>query len=68
MLADLASEVWRVEVAGSKDVAYDIGTFELQLNDAQGSPMTIPGKYVVIWKKQKGGDWKAEADIFNTDK
>ena len=58
----------RVEVAGSKDVAYDIGTFELKLNDAQGSPMTIPGKYVVIWKKQKGGDWKAEADIFNTDK
>ena len=58
----------RVEVAGSKDVAYDIGTFELKLNDAQGSPMTIPGKYVVIWKKQKGGNWKAEADIFNTDK
>ena len=30
--------------------------------------MTIPGKYVVVWKKQKGGGWKAEADIFNTDK
>jgi ketosteroid isomerase-like protein len=58
----------QVEVAKSKDMAYDIGTFELKLNDAQGSPMTIPGKYVVIWKKQKGGDWKAEADIFNTDK
>ena len=58
----------RVEVAGSKEVAYDIGIFELKLNDAQGSPMTIPGKYVVIWKKQTGGDWKAEADIFNTDK
>jgi len=57
-----------VEVAGSKDVAYDIGTFELKLNDAQGLPMTIPGKYVVIWKKQKGGVWQAEADIFNTDK
>jgi hypothetical protein len=41
---------------------------ELKLNDAQGSPMTIPGKYVVIWKKQKGGDWKAEADIFNANK
>jgi ketosteroid isomerase-like protein len=58
----------QVEVAKSKDMAYDIGTFELKLNDAQGSVMTIPGKYMVIWKKQKGGDWKAEADIFNTDK
>jgi len=58
----------RIEIAASKDMAYDIGTFELKLNDAQGSPMTIPGKYVVVWKKQKGGNWKAEADIFNTDK
>ncbi len=57
----------RVEVARSKDMAYDTGTFELKLNDAQGSLMTIPGKYVVVWKKQKGGDWKAETDIFNTD-
>jgi ketosteroid isomerase-like protein len=58
----------QIEVAKSKDMAYDIGTFELRLNDAQGAPMTILGKYVVVWKKQKGGGWKAEADIFNTDK
>lgn len=58
----------RIEVARSKDMAYDIGTFELQLNDEKGAPMTIPGKYVVVWKKQKDGQWKAEADIFNTDK
>jgi ketosteroid isomerase-like protein len=58
----------QVEVAKSKDMAYDIGTFELKLNDAQGALMTIPGKYVVVWKKQKEGGWKAEADIFNTDK
>lgn len=57
-----------VEVAKSKDMAYDIGTFELKLNDAQGVSTTIPGKYVVVWKKQKGGAWKVEADIFNTDK
>jgi len=58
----------QIEVAKSKDIAYDVGTFELKLNDAQGAPMTIPGKYLVVWKKQKGGRWKAEADIFNTDK
>ena len=58
----------RIEVAGSKDLAYDVGTFELKLNDEKGTSMTIPGKYVVAWKKQKDGQWKAEADIFNTDK
>jgi ketosteroid isomerase-like protein len=58
----------QIEVAKSKDMAYDVGTFELKLNDPQGAAMTIPGKYVVVWKKQKGGSWKVEADIFNTDK
>lgn len=58
----------KIEVAKARDIAYDAGTFELKLNDEKGAPMTIPGKYVVVWKKQKGGDWKAEYDIFNTDK
>jgi ketosteroid isomerase-like protein len=57
-----------IEVADSKDLAYDIGTFELKLNDETGKSMTIPGKYVVVWKKQKNGQWEVEADIFNTDK
>jgi uncharacterized protein (TIGR02246 family) len=57
-----------IEVAKSKEMAYDIGTFELKLNDERGTSMTLPGKYVVVWKKQKDGAWKAEADIFNTDK
>ena len=57
-----------IEVAKSKEMAYDIGTFELKLNDAQGASMTVPGKYVVVWKKHKSGAWQVEADIFNTDK
>ena len=56
-----------IEVAASKDLAFDVGTFVLGLNDDKGTPMTIPGKYVVVWKKQDG-QWKAETDIFNTDK
>jgi ketosteroid isomerase-like protein len=58
----------KVEVAKSKDMAFDVGTFELKLNDPQGAPMTIPGKYVVVWKKQGNGSWKVETDIFNSDK
>lgn len=58
----------KVEVASGGDLAYEIGTFELTANDAQGKASTTPGKYVVVWKKQSKGDWKAAADIFNTDK
>jgi hypothetical protein len=27
-----------------------------------------PREVRVVWKKQRGGSWKAEADVFNTDK
>ena len=57
----------KIVVARSGDMAWELGTFELKLNDAQGAPMTMLGKYVVTWKKD-GGTWKAAADIFNTDK
>jgi uncharacterized protein (TIGR02246 family) len=56
-----------IEVANSKEMAFDVGTFMLHLDDDKGTAMTIPGKYVVVWKKYDG-EWKAEADIFNTDK
>lgn len=57
----------KIVIAGSGDMAWEVGTFELILNDAQGYPMTMLGKYVVTWKKL-GGTWKVAADIFNTDK
>jgi ketosteroid isomerase-like protein len=57
----------KIEVASAGDMAWEIGTFELRVNDAQGQPMEIPGKYVVTWRKF-GPTWKVEADIFNTDK
>jgi ketosteroid isomerase-like protein len=58
----------KMEIAKSGDLAYEVGTFELKVNDAQGNPTTTPGKYVVTWKRLAKGDWKAELDIFNTDK
>ena len=29
--------------------------------------MTEKGKYVTVWKKQPGGEWKVIEDIFNAD-
>ena len=57
----------KVEVARSGDLAYEIGTFEESFKDDKGSPVKVVGKYVVVWKKQPGGQWKAIIDIFNTD-
>ncbi len=57
----------KVDVAKSGDLAYEAGTYQLTLNDAKGNPVATPGKYVVVWKKQIDGSWKAVADIFNSD-
>jgi len=61
-------EPTRIVVAKSADVAFDIGMFELTMNDDHGKPATVVGKYLVAWAKQKDGEWKAAADCFNTDK
>jgi len=61
-------EPTRIVVAKSHDMAYDIGTFELTMNDDKGKPATMVGKFLVAWKKQSNGEWKVEADCFNTDK
>jgi len=58
----------KIEVAKSGDLAYDVGTFELKSNDAQGNVTTEVGKYVVVWKKQPDKTWKAVIDMFSTDK
>ncbi len=57
----------KVEAARSGDMAYETGSFELTVNDKKGKPAASKGKYVVVWKKQADGVWKAVADIWNTD-
>jgi len=57
----------KIEAARSGDMAYETGTFEESFKDPKGKPVSISGKYVVVWKKQANGQWKAFADIFNTN-
>jgi ketosteroid isomerase-like protein len=57
----------RVDVARSGDLAYEVGSWEMTINDKDGKPVNSKGKYVVVWKKHAGGDWKAVVDIDNSD-
>jgi uncharacterized protein (TIGR02246 family) len=52
----------KVEVARSGDLAYETGEYEMTLNDKKGKPQTVKAKYVVVWGKQPGGNWKALVD------
>jgi uncharacterized protein (TIGR02246 family) len=54
-----------IDVSSSGDMALDRGTYNLALAPG-GTTQTDTGKYVVVWRKV-GGEWKAAADIFNSD-
>jgi uncharacterized protein (TIGR02246 family) len=57
----------KVEVARSGDLAYLMGVYQLTTTDPQAKPVADRGKFVEVWKKQADGNWKAVADIFNSD-
>lgn len=56
-----------LEVAKSGDLAYEYGTYEMVTLNKRKKATDEKGKYVVVWKKQADGQWKAAVDIDNTD-
>ena len=55
----------QIIVSSAGDMALDRGTYSLKVAPG-GTAQTDTGKYVVVWRKI-GGEWKAAADIFNSD-
>ena len=62
---DLTFVPEQIIVSSSGDMALDRGTYRLAVAP-NGSAKTDTGKYVVVWRKI-GSEWKAAADIFNSD-
>lgn len=56
----------KIEVARSGDMAYELGDYALTVNNRHGQPETTKGKYVVVWTKQPGGNWKVAVDAPTT--
>jgi uncharacterized protein (TIGR02246 family) len=58
----------KVDVAKSGDLGYSQGTFTWTMTDPKTKKvLTGKGKYVMVYKKQADGGWKAVADIWNED-
>ncbi len=58
----LRIDVGEVEQQG--DRAYEIGRFAISGPDGG---VLAAGKYIVIWARQRDGEWKTSRDIFNWD-
>lgn len=53
----------RGELAASGELGYTYGTWEFR----KEGKVVGTGKYMTIWRKQKDGSWKVEADIGSDD-
>ena len=64
-LGDVEMEPFRVELLG--DLAYEAGRCKMLVPIAVGKRREERGKYVVVFARQKTGDWKAVVDSWSTD-
>ncbi len=51
----------------SGDLGYTVGTYHIELQDPEGDPLAIDGKYLTVWKKQSDGHWMVAVDMFNAN-
>lgn len=59
----LSFETTAVQVARSGDLAYELGTYSLTMTVPRTKkPATEKGNFLVVWKKQADGVWKAAVD------
>jgi ketosteroid isomerase-like protein len=63
-LRDLILQTNKVEASG--DLAYGVGTYKMTIPIAAGAEIHDEGKYVVVYRRQQAGTWRAVADIFNS--
>ena len=54
--------------ASAGDLAYGRGKYALSLSPPGGAPVEDIGKYIVVYRRQANGAWRAVADIFNSDR
>lgn len=56
------------EVSVQGNTAYEMGTAQLEIKKPDGSVVgKDTAKYIVIWKRDTGGDWQWYRDIWNSN-
>lgn len=62
-LKDLALVTTQIDVCG--EMAYGIGQFHMTVEPPGARPFEEAGKYLVVYRVQAGGEWKAVASMFS---
>lgn len=54
-----------IDARASGDLGYTYGVFKASRTEPDGKRVASYGKYVTIWRRQRGGEWKVALDIGN---
>ena len=54
-----------VAVSSSGDIAYTTGTNRVAFSAPDGRQVTVEGKAVEVWRRERDGAWKCVIDIWN---
>ncbi len=54
-----------VAVSCNGDIAYTTGTNRVTFSAPDGKHVTVEGKAVAVWRREKDGGWKCVIDIWN---
>ncbi len=63
-VCDLTYEVTFIKHSG--DLAYDVGRYTMSVPQEKGKRQDR-GKYLTVWRRQAGGEWKIVADTWSSD-
>lgn len=64
---DIAWHAKKAAVAGSGELGYTTGSYEMRFRPARGKMFFDKGKYLMVWQKQPDGEWRVLFDISNSD-
>ena len=64
-VSDLDLNTIDLTIAGSR--ASEVGTLSLTAPDGKGGRVTGHAKYIVLWQKLGGGEWRLHREIWNND-
>jgi ketosteroid isomerase-like protein len=53
----------KAEVSADGTLGYTWGRWTMTVKDSTGSHQASQGRYLTVWRKQRDGSWKVEADI-----
>jgi ketosteroid isomerase-like protein len=60
-------ELEELTLDGGESVAWEIGSYALRLDPAEGGPVVDRGKYVLVHERQEDGSWRRAVEMFNPD-